>query len=214
MGLSPHRTIQGVPDLAVNDILTHNRRLIATKTSVAFVGDSITAGGDWAHWFPEHDTLNHGVNGDTTDDLLERLGALIDARPDQVILLVGTNDLGLNLRVEHLVRNIQLMLVELRRSLPGTRTLVQSIMPRGREFGASIRDANIHLRQFAFTVHAQYLDLWPALATADGQLRAEFTDDGLHLNETGYSAWVAELRPALAHLSDAPPMGASIRLAG
>ncbi len=214
MGMSQPCTNLGATDLAVNDILAHNRHVGATKATVAFVGDSMTAAGNWVEWFPEHETLNHGVDGDTTDDVLERLGALIDARPDLIVLLVGTNDLGRSLRVEHLVRNIQLMLVELRRSLPGARTLVQSIMPREREFAESIYEANIHLRQFAFTVHAQYLDLWPALASADGHLRAEFTDDGLHLNEAGYSAWIAELRPALTHLSDAPPMGASTRLAG
>lgn len=182
--------------------------------TVAFVGDSLTAGGDWASWFPELNILNHGVSGDTTDDLIERLGAVIDAKPDEIVLLIGTNDLGKRLTVEHLVRNIQLMLVELRRQLPGTRMLLQSIMPRGNDFAGQIQEANIHLRQFAATVHAQYLDLWPVMAREDGEINPEYSDDRLHLNDAGYQAWLAELRPALERLREQPPMSRPIRIVG
>ena len=36
--------------------------------------------------------------------------------------------------VEHLVRNVEFLMVTLRRELPGARLLLQSVMPRGREF--------------------------------------------------------------------------------
>ena len=198
----------------MKQFLEQDHRFGGRATTVAFVGDSLTAVGDWATWFPEVVTLNQGVNGNTTDDLLERLGEVIDAAPDEIVLLIGTNDLSVRLSVEHLVRNIQLMLVELRRALPGTRTLVQSIMPREREMFAHVHEANIHLRRFAPTVRAQYLDLWPAFATADGALDPRFSDDRLHLNDAGYRAWLAQLRPALELLRELPPMGTPIRLAG
>ena len=49
-------------------------------------------------------------------------------------------------------------------TFPGHGCCSQSILPRAREFAEQIQTANIHLRQFAATVRAQYLDLWPALA--------------------------------------------------
>lgn len=196
----------------MNEYGAQDPRFGGGSTTVAFVGDSITASGDWSEWFPELDTLNHGVSGDTTDDLIERLSAVIDAKPDEIVLLIGTNDLGTRLTVEHLVRNIQLMLVELRRQLPGTRMLLHSIMPRGNDFAGQIQEANIHLRQFAATVHAQYLDLWPAMARADGEINPEYSDDRLHLNDAGYQAWLAELRPALERLREQPPMSRPIRV--
>lgn len=174
--------------------------------SIAFVGDSITAHGDWAGWFPERETHNFGVSGDTTDDLIARLDSIVAAGPASVALLIGTNDLGTRLSVEHLVRNVEFLLVTLRRGLPGTRMLVQSIMPRGREFAEQLRDTNRHLRQFSSSVNAQYLDLWPALALQDGEIDPAFSDDRLHLSDAGYQAWLAELRPALERLEDAPPM--------
>lgn len=179
---------------------------------IVFLGDSITAGGDWATWFPDRETHNLGVSGDTTDHLVARLDAVVSMRPDAVALLIGTNDLGTRRSVEHLVRNVEYLLVSLRRDLPGTRMLVQSIMPRGREFAAQLQDANRHLRQFSPSVHALYLDLWPAFAQADGEIDPEFSTDRLHLTEDGYAAWLAELRPALDRLEDAPPMSMPIKI--
>ncbi len=179
---------------------------------IVFLGDSITASGDWASWFPDVDTVNLGISGNKTDDVLERIDQVIAAAPDDISLLIGTNDLGNRLSVEHVVRNIQLLLVELRRTLPGTRLLLQSIMPRGAEFADLVQEANIHLWQFAPTVHAQYLDVWPALAGDDGGIRPEFSGDNLHLTAQGYEAWLAELRPALERLRDEPPMSRPIQI--
>jgi len=182
-----------------------------TRT-IAVVGDSLVQEGSWDEWLGDHTVLNFGVSGDTTDDLLDRLDTIIAAQPDEILLLIGTNDLGLRRGVEHLVRNIQSALVEFRHALPGSRMLVQSILPRGKEFAASITDANIHLRQFCHTLHAQYLDLWPALAREDGSIDPRFSPDSLHLNEEGYRAWVDELLPALDRLRELPPMTGSLRV--
>ncbi|MCW4386726.1 GDSL-type esterase/lipase family protein [Salinibacterium sp. SYSU T00001] len=173
---------------------------------VAYIGDSLTASGDWEEWFPGEETLNFGVPGYTSDDVLARLDEIVAAQPDEIIMLIGTNDLGLRRSVEHLVRNVEFALVHLRRELPGVRLLLQSIMPRGAEFARDIQDANIHLRQFCATVGAHYLDLWPTMATEDGALRPELTDDGLHLTSAGYDAWLEELRPGIERLRDLPPM--------
>lgn len=182
-----------------------------SERTMVFLGDSLTEDGHWSEWFPDANVRNLGRGGDTTDGVLARLGEVVAASPDEILLLVGTNDLATRQTVEHLVRNIQSMMVDLRRDLPGTRMLLQSILPRAREFAEQIQTANIHLRQFAATVRAQYLDLWPALALEDGELNPEFSDDRLHLNSAGYDAWLGELRPALERLRDEPPMSRPIQ---
>jgi lysophospholipase L1-like esterase len=184
----------------------------APRGSILFLGDSLTAEGDWPRWFPEHDVRNHGVAGDTTDQIVSRLDAVVDERPDAIAFLAGTNDLAMRKSVEHIVRNIEYALVSIRRDLPGVRMLLQSILPRGREFADLIQDANRHLRQFAPNVRAQYLDLWPAFAQEDGEIDPQFSDDRLHLNDRGYEAWLAELRPAVDRLDEAPPMSGAISI--
>ena len=190
---------------------------IETRSSIAFVGDSITNHGDWAAWFPDRQTHNLGVSGNTTDDLIARLDEVIELHPDAVALLIGTNDLGQRKSVEHLVRNVEFLLVTLRKGLPGSRMLVQSVMPRGAEFADRVHDANRHLRQFAPSVNAQYLDLWPALvgAASEGhgdEIDPRFSDDKLHLTAAGYEAWLGELRPALERLDESPPMSRPITI--
>lgn len=177
---------------------------------LVFVGDSIVEGGDWAAWFPDDDVVNLGVGGDTVQGLAERLDEVVASGPDSIVLLIGTNDFGERRRtVEQVVRGIENTMVALRRDLPGTRLLLTSILPRQAEHAARIKDANRHLRQFSATVRAQYLDLWPALADGD-ELRPEFTEDGLHLTDAGYEAWLGELRPGLERLREQPPMSRPI----
>jgi lysophospholipase L1-like esterase len=180
--------------------------------TLLFLGDSITQSGDWGTWFPDYRTVNHGVGGDKTGDVIARLDKVVAEQPDEIALLIGTNDFGNRATAEQVVRNIETILVELRRDLPGARLLLQSIPPRGREYADRIRDANRHLRQFSATVKAQFLDLWPALALEDGELNPAFTDDRLHLNAAGYEAWLGELRPALERLRDSPPMSTPISI--
>ncbi len=184
----------------------------ASDASVVFLGDSITAGGDWQAWFPERTVHNLGVAGDTSDDVIARMDAVVALRPGLVALLIGTNDFAMRHSVEHLVRNIEYIMVSLRRELPGARLLVQSIMPRGREFAAQIQDANRHVRQFAPSINSHYLDLWPALALEDGEIDPEFSSDRVHLTPAGYQAWLSELHPALERLEDAPPMSRPIEI--
>jgi len=182
------------------------------KPVTAFVGDSITAAGAWQEWFAGVDARNFGVDGETTDGLLERLDAVIESDPQTVVLLIGTNDLAERRGIERIVRNIESALVRLHQELPDARILLQSVLPRGREYAENIREINRHIWQFAATQRVHYLDLWPAMADADGELKTDYTDDRLHLNEAGYDVWLSELRPAFERVNDLPPMSRPIRL--
>jgi len=178
--------------------------------SVVFLGDGLIAGGRWEDWFPEHRIQNLGVSGNTTDEVIAQLDALVELHPDASVLLVGTNDLGWRKSDEYVVRNLETILYMLRKRLPDMRILVQSVLPREREFADTIRSINRHIWQYAPTQHAQYLDLWPALALPDGELSPDLTNDRLHLNAEGYEAWMSELRPALEMLFERPPSTTSI----
>lgn len=179
---------------------------------LAFIGDDLVSDGDWEAWFPNRATVNLGVRDDTTDDLIARKDEIVGSHPDSLVLLVGTNDLSRKRSVEHLVRNVQYLMVSLRKELPGARLLLQSILPREGERGPEVRDANRHLRQFSPSVNAHYLDLWPALALPDGSLNPDLARDSVHLNDDGYRLWRAELEPALERLEGAPPMSRPISI--
>ncbi len=164
---------------------------------VVFLGDSLTAGGDWAAEFPELTVVNAGASGDTTGDILERLGDVTELDPAAIVIMAGTNDLALRATVEQTVRGMENILVTLHRDCPDARIIIQSVLPRERERAADVREVNIHLRQFAATVKAEFVDLWTRFADDDGELAARFSDDRLHLGPAGYAEWADALRPVL-----------------
>ncbi|WP_025157068.1 SGNH/GDSL hydrolase family protein [Leifsonia aquatica] len=182
------------------------------RGALALIGDSLTQGGDWAALLPGETVWNFGVAGDTTDDVLARLGDVTDSAPATVALLIGTNDLAWRRSAEHVVRNVETALVTLRKELPEARILAQSVLPRGAEFADQIKDINRHLWQFAPTIHAGWLDLWPAFALEDGELNPAYTEDRLHLNAEGYRVWAGELVPALELVRELPPSTRAIEL--
>jgi len=173
--------------------------------SLAFLGDGLIAGGQWEEWFPEHEVHNLAASGNTTDEVMSQLDQVV-----AIVIGVGTNDLGWRKSDEYVVRNLETILHTLRRALPETRIMVQSVLPRDRAFSGTIRSINRHVWQYAPTQHVQYLDLWPALALPDGELDPTLGIDRLHLNEAGYAAWLAELRPGLETLFERPPSTTSI----
>ncbi len=167
---------------------------VTDRASTVFLGDSLTQQGNWAERFPELDAINLGVGGDTTEQVLERLREVIEKNPSTVVVMVGTNDLAWRRGVEQIVRNLESILWRLRHELPNARILVQSVLPRDRELADRVREINIHIRQFSPTVKAEWVDLWPVFAEEDGEIKPEYSDDRLHLNEAGYEAWAEVLR--------------------
>jgi lysophospholipase L1-like esterase len=176
-----------------------------TRTTV-ILGDSLAGTGDWSGILDRGSSpgadpgvVDLGRAGQTTDDILELLPEVVAADPATIILSAGTHDLGARRRGPELtVRNLETILAHLRRDLPAARIVVLSVPPRGRELAERIRVVNVHIRQFAPTVRAEHVDLWPALCFGDGELNPAFTDDRLHLGPDGAAAVRALLAPVLA----------------
>lgn len=180
------------------------------SVSIVFLGDGLTAGGHWNEWLPEYEVINLGVSGNTSDEVIGGLESVIQLAPDAIVIHVGTNDLGWRRSDEYVVRNLETVLHRLRKALPGTRLLIQSVFPRERDFSQTIKSINRHIRQYASTQHAEYLDMWPALAQPDGEIDPAYSEDRLHLTPEGYQVWLAELGPALEVLFERQPSTTSI----
>ncbi len=180
---------------------------------VLFLGDSLTQEGLWEEWFPDLDTLNRGISGDTVGGVLDRLDVAVNA-PVAISLLIGTNDLtgfGGSRKVKDIVAQFRELVTTLVTRAPNARLLINSVMPRTAWFAARVQALNEHYRSIATDVGATYIDLWPVLAGPDLALRPVFTQDNLHLNGAGYRVWTDALRSHLAEfarlteVSDQPP---------
>lgn len=164
---------------------------------IVLLGDSITEGGAWHEWFPGLPLRNRGIGGDTTDGVLARLHHALN-EPSKVFLLIGTNDVTMRVSDEDIVANLDRIVATIRRTCPETAVFVQSLLPRKAKQAAHLQRLNGEYARVAERHGATFIDLWPAFANGEGQLRSEFTNDSLHLLGPGYAAWVPLLQPHLA----------------
>ena len=148
--------------------------------------------------------MNRGINGDVVDGLRERLPAIVNGRPAKIFLLCGVNDISHNLSADSIVSALGGLIGEIRRATPATKLYVQSLLPINNSFGRykavfgkeqTVRDVNRLLRPVVESAGATWIDIYGLFADAEGNLRADLTNDGLHLLAPGYAIWRDALRP-------------------
>lgn len=107
-------------------------------TCVGMVGDSITyrcyvvkepdgADATWSDLLGIQ-AYNEGVDGDTTQDVLNRLDSIIQPDIDCYFLMIGNNDLHQGVPVPQVVANIQNIVTALR-TRTGKPVVVEAVMP-------------------------------------------------------------------------------------
>lgn len=162
---------------------------------VTFVGDSLTAQGDWQAAFPDRVVFNQGVSGDTSFQLMARLPAIRRTGAGTYLVMVGINDIVWGYDPGRIAGRIQWLRTGLRIGT-GARVIIQSTIPCARfrcgDDGVR-RVAELNALIARQTPAADFVDLTSVMADGDG-LRRAYTVDGVHLNAAGYARWVARLR--------------------
>jgi lysophospholipase L1-like esterase len=160
------------------------------------LGDSIS------QWFPtdrlsnDRFWLNQSISGDTTAGVLRRLSALNRTNPDTICLMVGINDLRRGTADTTVLHNLQQIIRRLRQSHPQAQIITYSVLPTRSGIVSSdrVQQINLALANITRQEGANFIDLQPIFADAQGQLRRELTTDGLHLNARGYDVWQVAMR--------------------
>ena len=173
------------------------------RLRVVMLGDSLTFGGNWASALPEYHMINLGVSGDTTRNILARLDQVTQAAPNMIFLQAGVNDLAGGRGPEQIMEGHRRIWHKLAETLPSAQLSVISLFPvdgtRYLGFNGKIKEVNRQMQKMAKEEGLLFIDLYPALTDQDGNLRPDFTFDGLHLQASAYGQWVAAIRPALAN---------------
>lgn len=162
------------------------------------VGDSITAGGDYARFLDSE--LSHyefrtvGEVGAPVDRVLANLRRELAASGpyDEIIVEAGLNSLSAG--DEAVTSGLQAIVREARSS--GARVLVLSLTPWSRA-PDQIRRINNRLRWLAPLWGVTYVDVWTPLADESGGLRSDLTGDasmGVHPNSTGHQLMARAIR--------------------
>ena len=185
------------------------------KCKVLFLGDSITegwldAGIDvWKQKFGEPmNAFNIGIGGDEVQHVLWRVqdSALRDLDPKVVVLMIGTNNLGVSGHsAARIHQAIATLLRELKSHLPHSQFLLLGVLPRDEhpdtQFRKEIMSLNQLIKQFAEDeANVVFHDFGKLFLNADGTISQDIMPDFLHLSPKGYAIWANSLEPILSDL--------------
>lgn len=164
------------------------------KGSVVFVGDSITQGGLWGELFANPRVLNRGIGGDATQDLLNRADQIHALSPRKLFLMIGINDLNQGVELETTFSNLEGLFDGFDRELPKSRVYLQSVLPVNEDWFRPIDPADVEainekLRAEADARGYQFVDLRPLFSDENGQLKRDYSNDGIHLLGGAYAVW-------------------------
>jgi lysophospholipase L1-like esterase len=170
------------------------------ENRVVFFGDSITDIWRLDEYFPGKPYINRGIGGQTTPQMLIRFRQdVIDLHPKVVVILAGTNDIAGNtgpMRLEDIEANYASM-AEIARA-NNIRVVFSSVLPvhnytlQAQDFFAQrspgkILELNRWLKNYCLSsTGCLYLDYFIAMVDAEGYMKKDLADDGLHPNAAGY----------------------------
>jgi lysophospholipase L1-like esterase len=192
------------------DLLAQEAKVAAAQKPTHL---SILAGDSISLWFPQtllpqqRHWLNQGISGETSAGLLKRLDLFDKTKPETIFVMIGINDLIRGVDDTTLLDHQQEIVQSLRDAHPKAQIVLQSILPHagagakweGRDRlraipESRIQDLNQELEAIARQEGVYFLDLYPLFTDAQGDLRADLSTDGLHLNAQGYQVWSIALQ--------------------
>lgn len=171
------------------------------EPDMIFIGDSIV------EYYPLQELLgtaktivNRGIRGYQMGLLLENLDAhLYGDAVDQIVLLIGTNDIGKDIPMNEALDNLERVIQSIAREYPLSQIKLLSILPvnEGEEYkqtvyirtNEKIREWNQAYEALASAyMQVDFVPIYDSLTDSKGQLQSAYTTDGLHLSVAGYQA--------------------------
>lgn len=208
-----------IPELGPRHKLNYQQWLKILKQEAKVAAEkppeklTILAGDSLSLWFPPDllpegkNWLNQGISGETSEGLLKRLELFDRTKPEVILIMIGINDMIRGVGDEEILANQKQIIRYLRKKHPKAKIVLQSILPHGGEEAtwegrekllaipnSRIRKLNEELEKIANQQKIKYVNLHPLFTDKQGDLRREFSTDGLHLNSQGYTVWRTALQ--------------------
>lgn len=160
-----------------------------------FLGDSITHRYDLESYFSNFPTVNSGVEGNTTSDILDNMQERVyQYNPTKIFLLIGINQLEFESK-EDIFQGITDIIDQIKNKRGMATIYVESIYPVNSNFKGSpayyksndkIKEINQLLKDYSNRSNVFYIDVFSSLVDDEGNLMEKYTIDGLHLSKEGY----------------------------
>jgi lysophospholipase L1-like esterase len=190
-------------DAATYDWETRHQEVLkyaaAQQPEIVFMGNSIThfwgglpraavANGtkSWSKYFGQRKVLNMGFGWDRIENVLWRVyhGELDGFSPQQIVLMIGTNNLESNTD-EQLLGGLDFLLKAIRSRQSEAGVLCMGILPR-RGMELRISNLNKKINLIAKKKGMLYADAGTLFLNSNQKIEESLFSDDLHPNENGY----------------------------
>ena len=188
-------------------IVTQTKKVKQISPNNVFLGDSLTDYFDLDAAFADYSVVNSGIAGNTTENVLADLTHRVSIfNPSQVFVWLGTNDLRDGKTPEQTLESLQTIIDQIQTERSLAKITLISLIPVnsqvdpytvGLRSNDQIQQVNQGLREIAKNEKLDYIDLYSALKDDQGNLKAEYTVDGLHLSDAGYQVVQEIIEPYL-----------------
>ncbi len=172
-----------------------------------FLGDSITDFYDLDKYYEGLPVVNSGISGNRTTDILDDMkNRVYGYNPSKVFLLIGVNDYLDDKSDDEIVNNIKKIIELIMENRPYAKIYLESIYPVNKTDNDKIslsmvssRDnerivqTNKKLKQYCDEKKITYIDLYSKLVDDEGNLKLDYTKEGLHLSDEGYKVVTEEI---------------------
>lgn len=131
--------------------------------------------------------FNMGFGWDRIENVLWRVyhGMLDGYNADEIVLMIGTNNLGIN-SDDEIVEGLRNLSEVIKSRQPKATIKMMGLLPRrGQE--QRIKELNKKIEGMSISSNLEYSDVGSHLLTKTGEINEEMFSDGLHPNEKGYS---------------------------
>lgn len=191
------------------------RNQYAKKGQIVLTGSSLMEGFPIAEFQlndlqdapgPKTILYNRGIGGFTTQDFLSNLEACVfDLEPAKIFINIGTNDIGMpDYKLADLLSRYEEILIKIINRLPAARIYVMAYYPINAQVdfpgidqnrkaemfktrtNANIIQANSELEKLAAKLGCQFINVNDGLSDDEGNLKAEFAIEGVHLWPNAY----------------------------
>ncbi|MBH11082.1 MAG: hypothetical protein CMG74_12180 [Candidatus Marinimicrobia bacterium] len=174
--------------------------------AMVMLGNSITASCNWSELFNNDRIINRGIGGDTTDGILKRIDFLKNCNPDAVFLMIGINDLSQGKTPDEIIINYERIVESILQNNIGLNLFIQSVLPINKNLfmlqpnydNGKINILNQMIKKLEGK-RVKYINLYDKFLDSEGNLKKEYSNDGLHLTGLGYLQWREILIDTIDH---------------
>lgn len=190
-------------DARIYDWETRHQEILAYNKmhspEIVFLGNSITHfwGGHpagpinngreaWNKYFRNKSAVNMGFGWDRVENVLWRVqhGTLDGISPKHIVLMIGTNNLGLNTD-EEIVQGLQYLIRAIQNRQPASSILLMGLLPR-RKMEERINTVNQKIARLARGKNLKFANAGSLFLQKNKKIDEGLFTDGLHPNEAGY----------------------------